>query len=682
MRRMTNSEGSAMHSPVTALLDRLSSAKSSRDGWIARCPAHDDRTPSLSIAEGNDGRVLLKCFGGCSTDSVVSALGMTMADLMPPKETRRPKRSIVAEYRYCDADGTHLYSVLRYDPKDFRQRLANGDWKLGDVRRVLYQLPNLAGQEAVWVVEGEKDADRLVKLGVPATCNVGGAGQWRDDYSRQLVMMGVKRAFIIPDNDAPGLAHVQDVARSCAAAGIEARVLELPNLPAKGDVSDWLNSGGTTTTLIALARACPVWAPSTAATSPADRSQEQSTPSRRIHLIRASSIMPRPVKWLWRERIALGSFGLLGGREGIGKSIVGYTLAAAVTNGQLPGDCFGIKRACVIVATEDSKDHTIVPRLMAAGADMDLISFVAVKNSDGTETDLVLPIDVQELERVVREEAAALVVFDPLLSRLEAALDSHKDAEARRALEPMAAIAHATGAAFLGLIHVNKSTSADPLTMLMASRAFAAVARWVLFAMVDPDDEQRRLLGLAKSNLGRTDIPTLAYKIQPCRVADTADGPVWTGRLEWKGEAAGTIRDAIQHTTASGDKTATTEAAEWLTDFLTAAGGSVDSTEVKKAGARAGHTADHLRRARERLRLRTISVGFPRSTRWCLPVESGQPSPTSPTTATTATTGDFSNELIDCSRGTVVAVGAVVRDVACVAATGDHVALGARRQWS
>ena len=551
---------------------------------MARCPAHEDANPSLSISEGNDGRALLHCHAGCSADAIVGALGLTLAELMPDTGARQERR-IVATYRYTDEAGAHLYDVMRYEPKDFRQRAADGSWSLKGVRRVPYRWHQLAGHEAVFVPEGEKDADRLVSMGLTATCNSGGAGKWTADHAAQLVTMGVKRVCALPDNDDAGRAHAVDVARTCHAVRLEVRVLDLPNLPPKGDVSDWLQAGGTKADLVALAKAAPIWTPAAAGAS------ATTDPLRRVTLTPASTIAIRPVHWLWDGRMALGSLGLLGGREGIGKSIAAYTLAAAITKGRMRGACLGSPRDVVIVATEDSKAHTIVPRLMAANADLSKIHFLTVVTPEGAHADLVLPVDVPELSRVLDEVHAALVIFDPLLSRLDATLDSHKDAEVRRALEPLAHLADTTGACFLGLIHVNKTTTSDPLTMLMASRAFAAVARWVLFAMTDPDDEQRRLLGLAKSNLGRTDLPTLAYQIAPMLVAQTEEGDVWTGRLEWLGEAEGTIREAIQHTSATGDKSAVAEAADWLTDYLTAAGGSADSADIKKAGLKAGHNA-------------------------------------------------------------------------------------------
>jgi hypothetical protein len=325
------------------------------------------------------------------------------------------------------------------------------------------------------------------------------------------------------------------------------------------------------------------------------------------------------VRWLWDGRLALTTLGLLGGREGVGKSTIAYTLAADATLGRLPGAYAGTPRSVIVAATEDSWEHTIVPRLMAAGADLARVYRVDVTTTEGTEGSLSLPSDLPELERLAREVDAVLILLDPLLSRLDAALDTHKDAEVRLALEPLVRLAGATDACVLGLIHVNKGTSGDPLTMLMGSRAFAAVARSVLFVMADPDDDEKRLLGTPKNNLGRCDLPTLAFRIVGAKVADTPEGPVWTQQVIWLGETHQTIKEAIAAATENaGDKSATTEAADWLADYLTSQGSTADSAGIKAAGAAAGHTRISLQRARVRLHLDTDSRGFPRKTYWSI----------------------------------------------------------------
>lgn len=342
--------------------------------------------------------------------------------------------------------------------------------------------------------------------------------------------------------------------------------------------------------------------------------------ARTVVLTSASSIKVRPVRWLWQDRVPLGSLALIGGREGIGKSTLAYTLAAQLTAGTLPGRCHGQPRAVIVAATEDSWAHTIVPRLMAAGADLERIYRVDVSTPEGAETTLVLPRDLADLEATVRAVDAALILLDPLMSRLEVNLDSHKDGEVRQALEPLVRVADRTGAAVLGLIHVNKSTSGDPLTLLMGSRAFAAVSRAVLFVVRDPEDDSIRLLGQEKNNLGRPDLPTLTFRIDSAVVAETDDGPVVTGRVHWLGETVRTIREALEATVETSEgRTATGEATMWLEDHLTSQGGTDDSASIKAAGAKAGHSKDSLLRALKRLHGATDSQGFPRRTYWTLP---------------------------------------------------------------
>jgi len=243
---------------VDRILATLDGVTTTGTGWQARCPAHEDGRASLSLSTGNDGRALLHCHAGCSAGAIVGAIGLTLADLMPPKPTTT-RATIAATYPYHDEHGTHLYDVVRFEPKDFRQRRADGTWKMAGVRRVPYRLPDLTGVASCFIVEGEKDADALAALGLPATCNAGGASKWQPEHSATLKAIGLARVCVLPDNDAPGRAHAHDVARHCQAAGIETRILTLPGLPAKGDVSDWLAAGGTPDELMVLAKAAPEW---------------------------------------------------------------------------------------------------------------------------------------------------------------------------------------------------------------------------------------------------------------------------------------------------------------------------------------------------------------------------------------------------------------------------------------
>jgi hypothetical protein len=346
----------------------------------------------------------------------------------------------------------------------------------------------------------------------------------------------------------------------------------------------------------------------------------QAPAKRHLSLVPASHIQIRPVHWCWKDRLALGSFALLGGREGIGKSLLAYQLVADITMGRLPGQSFGTARSVIIAATEDSWEHTIVPRLMAAGADLNKVYRVDVE-TDGVQSSLSLPRDVAALEQNILDYDVALVLLDPLMSRLDAKLDSHKDAEVRIALEPLSRIADRTNCVVLGIIHVNKSSSTDPLTMLMGSRAFAAVARAVLFVMADPEVTKGRMMGQPKNNLGKIDdLPTLMFRIDDCNLGMTDEGEVHTGKLVWTGETERTVADEIEVSAEGVDRSAVTEASEWLFDFLTEKNGYAESGEVKAAAKRKRHSATTLQRARRYIHCESINKGtWPRITYWCLP---------------------------------------------------------------
>ena len=268
----------SLANPVGLVLSRLADAQPNGDGWKARCPAHDDRQPSLSIGEGDDGRALLNCFAGCSTESIVAAIGLTTADLFSrdsrtkhqfPTDKRKSsgkgRASIVATYDYRDADGTVLYQVCRMQPKDFRQRQPDGkggwNWSTKGVRKVLYRLPELMAAgltRAVAIVEGEKDADRLATLNIVATTNAGGAGKWLPEYNEFLRGRPV---VLLPDNDDAGRRHADAVAIALHGIASSIRVVDLPGLPDKGDVSDWLDASGTCEQLAKLTKSTPYWTP-------------------------------------------------------------------------------------------------------------------------------------------------------------------------------------------------------------------------------------------------------------------------------------------------------------------------------------------------------------------------------------------------------------------------------------
>lgn len=344
--------------------------------------------------------------------------------------------------------------------------------------------------------------------------------------------------------------------------------------------------------------------------------------TRHIHLTPAANIKPRPVWWLWKNRLALGTLGLLAGREGAGKSTLAYWITARLTQGELYGYYYGKPKAVLVVAAEDSWEHTIVPRLIAAGANLNLVHRVEVLSTLGLLVGMKLPGDLLSLEKSAIDTGAALLLLDPLMSRL-GDLDTHRDAEVRQALEPLVAVADRVSMSVLGIIHHNKSGSSDPLQLVMGSKAFTAVARSVHTVVTDPDDDtrQRRLFGTPKNNLGRSDLPTFTFTINSYGV-DTDEGTAFTSQMEWGEELAASIDDTLQRATELGeDRGATVDAAEWLGDYIASKGGQVPSADAKRAGKAVGHPERTLQRATRRLKLIISSSGFPRITYWELPPE-------------------------------------------------------------
>lgn len=245
-----------------------SGCECSRGGVKTHCPGpshgNGDRNPSLGVTE-KDGKVLVRCYGGCDQPAVIAAL--QDRDLWPRKEAAERTNGhtrIVATYDYRDASGGLAFQVVRLEPKDFRQRRpkAGGgwDWKKGDTS-IVYRLPELlaaSDDDIVFGGEGEKDVDRLTALGLVATTNAGGAGKWSDGNSQWLAN---RRVVLLQDNDAAG---EKDTARKLASLRLVARSvapLTLEGLPEKGDVSDWLDAGGTKERLLALAEAALADAP-------------------------------------------------------------------------------------------------------------------------------------------------------------------------------------------------------------------------------------------------------------------------------------------------------------------------------------------------------------------------------------------------------------------------------------
>lgn len=357
-------------------------------------------------------------------------------------------------------------------------------------------------------------------------------------------------------------------------------------------------------------------------------------PSVRLVLTPASTIAMRPVRWVWdtapagsspsqcQGRFAEGSLVLGAGRAGIGKSQFAAWLAARVTKGTLPGSLYGNPRAVIYAASEDSWSMTIAPRLAAAGADLDRVFRVDVVSDDDKHARLTLPKHTSLLATALVERRVALLVLDPLLSLIDGGLNDYRAQEMRRALEPLAEIADRTGVLVYGLAHFTKAGGSDPLTAIAGSAAFGQVIRAAIGFARDDDDEHGGtfVLSTIKNNLGREDLPSLAYTIVPATV-ETGSGASYVSRFEFTGaEASRSVRELLAATASmdAEERSERAEAAEWLIEYLTHYGGEAKRTDVLKAGRAAGFSEATLKRARSKAGAEADRQGFAGGSVWRL----------------------------------------------------------------
>lgn len=354
-------------------------------------------------------------------------------------------------------------------------------------------------------------------------------------------------------------------------------------------------------------------------------SEYTETQSTRSPLVTWSSrVTPRPVRWLLHHRIPLASVTLLAGREGLGKSTMWAHWSAQLTHGRLPGDLDGTPSNVLIIANEDSLEHTLVPRLIAAGADLDRVGFLRVNIDDFMSESVNLPRDFSIVSEAVASNHARLLVIDPLVSVLDGRLDSHKDHSIRQALDPLNHLADSTGLAILGLVHLNKGQGSDVLDRVLGSRAFTAAARSVLaMTLDDQDDSGKRLLVFqSKSNLGPRSSDGYVVEIETVTI-DTSEGPAEVGKATIIGSREIDQDEAMRQGNPD-DLDEISDAGRWLLSYLADNGGEAASQDVMTAGRTAGHSKDQLKRAAKRLRVPMVRSGFPSSTTWHYPTQLAQ----------------------------------------------------------
>jgi 5S rRNA maturation endonuclease (ribonuclease M5) len=348
MPLVPRAEGGAMTATAMDTLRALSGFKACGENqYEARCPGHEDNRASLSIGKAPDGKILLDCKAGCKTIAILESMGLSMKDLFPSNGNggngHKPESKIVETYDYCDADGKLSYQVVRFDPKDFRQRKPDGNggyiWKASDLKRLPYRLQELLQAEYVFIVEGEKDCESLRKIGLVGTCIAGGAKSpdWPtvSQYFRKD-----QHVTIIPDNDEPGETYAQNAAAALSGKVASVKVLKLSGLPDKGDVSDWLqgkDAEAAAEELSRLSDAAPEWEP------PKDKDEKPTgfQPPAHWELLDVADVDSwtcAPLEWIIEDIAAKGNLIFVAADSQCGKTLLALYIVLHMLHG---GDLFG-----------------------------------------------------------------------------------------------------------------------------------------------------------------------------------------------------------------------------------------------------------------------------------------------------------------------------------------------------
>ncbi len=605
------------------IVSRLEGLKKTGKSFVALCPAHDDGKQSLSIAEGDGGRVLLKCFAGCPVEAILSAIGLEMKDLFTNTNTLRKlpltpyasrvvhtgngsgstSKTITEIYEYTDRKGKLVYENVRYSPKGFRQRRPDGKggyiYNLEGVVRVPYRLPELLsavslGTDEIWYTEGEKDADNLRSLGFTATS----FKTWSQGFNSYI---DGTRSVLLADHDKSGKKQAEESARIIAQAAKSIKIIDLYEgepLPDKHgkDVSDWIDerrtagetNGEIAESLVAIAEAADTWRAETASVSETPESPPaENQKLAPLQSVWASDIEAQDVRWLWEPYLAYGAFSLIDGIEGIGKTWLMLDKTGELTRA-------GHK--VLLILAEDALAFVVKPRLEMVGADCERVAIIKecfALDEDGTI----------RLSHKLADIRPSLVVIDPLFARV-GNIDLNKDNQIKTVTNALNDLAEAYDCSVVGIRHIGKSKGlGEARAAGLNGVGWRAGARTAMLVGCDPNDEDRRAFVQTKNNLAPVDRTPLGFEIRGDRFE-------WTGECDLTAERMLAFRES-----ATGEERgARGKAVKFLKETL--ANGAVGSADLMAAAMQEGIKKRTLDRAKSKVARSVKDATFSGGWRW------------------------------------------------------------------
>jgi putative DNA primase/helicase len=520
------------------------------DHWHANGGCHDGDSYKLDLKyDRRSGKLLVICRKGCEQDAVIEALkaiGVTLAMLGsagssgPTPEVEEPAEpkvsgKIWAEYPYVDEHGRLLFVIERRTgrngKKTFGGRAPDGKPSIDGIRRVLYRLDKIQGHKTVYVVEGEKCVQALEAVGLVATCNPHGAGKWElkgavaqkqatDTYVDQLVAAGVEHMVVLPDNDGVGRSHAGDIVESLIDRVLSVKLVSIPGLKHKGDVADFLAEGGMVETLQRLVDRAPI---AKTAYGFADE--------------RLEDVQAQEISFLWEPYVPSGSFTIIAGDPGGGKTMLSEWIASVLTAGQTWLNGVSAKPGVVVaLAVEDNSATSVKPRMEAMGADCSKFYTLKADRRSGRLVDL--STDLPRIRQYLIDREARMLIISPINAYVGKKINTGLDAEVRQILSPLAVMAEELDIAVVGIMHLNKAQQESILYKVSGSIGFVAASRASYLVVRDPKDRDRRYMTCIKTNDFK-EPTTLTFRIDPCDPGNTKSA----GKLTWTG---GDSRSAVE----------------------------------------------------------------------------------------------------------------------------------------
>jgi len=342
-----------------------------------------------------------------------------------------------------------------------------------------------------------------------------------------------------------------------------------------------------------------------------------------VRAVCSADIVAEEVRWLWPGRIPLGKLTLIAGDPGLGKSFCTIDLAARVSSGagwpdnpdarQQPG-------GCILFSAEDDPADTIIPRLIAAGADRSRVFVAQSVIEKNGERSVNLERDMNTIRKAIGQVPdCRMVVIDPI-SAYTGKADTHNNAETRGLLAPLAKLAADLGVAVVLVTHLNKSGGGKALYRAIGSIAFAAAARCAYAVCKDSENPARRLFLPTKNNLG-PDHSGLAYTLG--MGPDSTTIPVVLWEREAVTDSADEAMGGAEKPQDAETKVERSEAEEWLSSLLAA--GPVPSNTVKRRAAADGLSWRAVQRAKEAIGVRPSKAGFAKDGEWSWSLAAKQP---------------------------------------------------------